>query len=250
MPGFTGGGSSVSSSNIVDDTIVNADISTSAAIAATKLLGDDTAYSAAWNGDTKPSSKNTVYDIIEARTAAYAKTLIPLCAINPYQNSTPTQVGVGTNTTMLVGQVILTAPIIANKISFPMVSNGGTTGTLDLTMYSEDGQTQIFSVTTASLNAATSAIVETALSAVTIPPGIYYIAINPNGTANIFPYFYTTTAIPWSDGGLGVGLPGSVTSKPVMQGTVTITAGTPPATITPASITEVDTRTLIFRLDN
>ena len=39
MPVFTGGGSSVSSANIVDDAIINADVNSAAAIAQSKLAG-------------------------------------------------------------------------------------------------------------------------------------------------------------------------------------------------------------------
>jgi hypothetical protein len=150
---------------------------------------------------------------------------------------------------MLIGQIFIPFRITANQISITTINNGGTSGTLDITMYSEDGQTQIFSVTTASINAASNVITSTALSAVVIERGIYYIAINPNGTANLSTYFYTTSATVFGTT-LSCGLPGNVTSKPVMHGTLTITAGTPPATITPSAITFTDNSTLICRLDN
>lgn len=60
-------GNAVTSAKINDGAIVNADINVSAAIAASKLLGDDTAYDPTdWNGDTKPPSKNAVRDKIES----------------------------------------------------------------------------------------------------------------------------------------------------------------------------------------
>lgn len=185
-----------------------------------------------------------------AASGATCVTVMPESAIHPHQNSAPSLVSTGTNTTMNVGQVIIPFKITANKISIDCISNGGTTGTLDLTMYSEDGQTQIFSVTTASIDAATNVTVTTALSSVVINPGIYYIAVNPNSTANLYTYYFTSTNTVYGAGGLAIGLPGNVTSEPIMTGTYTITAGTPPATITPGSITYADNTTLICRLDN
>lgn len=177
-----------------------------------------------------------------------ALTLIPITAEIGFSSSPAALTSVNVNTTMLVGQVIIPFQITANKISI-RINAVTTAGTYDLTLYSEDGQTQIFSVTTASL-AVSSVIATTALSAVVINPGIYYIAINSNGTASMNTFF-------WAVGGDGQppftlveGLPFDVASEPVMCGTLTITAGTPPATINTSSITQVLSTTLVFRLDN
>ena len=148
---------------------------------------------------------------------------------------------------MKVGQVIIPFEITVNKIS---IRSGGTVdvaGTYDLTLYSEDGQTKLFSVTTASVDTINT-IYTTAVSSVVVSAGIYYIAINPNSTTNAeISIWENGNVVPFT---ATTGLPTDITDEPKMQGTVTITAGTPPATITPASITEAVNQTLIFRLDN
>ncbi|OGZ64132.1 MAG: hypothetical protein A3A98_04095 [Candidatus Staskawiczbacteria bacterium RIFCSPLOWO2_01_FULL_40_39] len=150
------------------------------------------------------------------------------------------------NTTMLVGQIYIPFKIIANKISFRN-EGAATSGTADITMYSEDGQNQIFTVTTGTINA--ESIITTSLSSeTTINPGVYYIAINPNSTTDVQPWLWTAGSGPfiWTGSILS-----DVASEPVLAGTLTITAGTPPSTITPNSITESSgPATLIFRLDN
>lgn len=154
-----------------------------------------------------------------------------------------------TNTKMYIGQIVIPFKITANKISF-FINSYTAAGTIDLTMYSEDGQTQIFSVTTANITAG-SVVNTTALSSVVINPGIYYFGINSNGTLNLNVPFWSigsTGQPPFTTG--QPGLPYDITSEPVMCGTLTITAGTPPATITPTSITKAASSILIFRLDN
>mgnify|MGYP003552766408 CR=1 FL=1 len=150
------------------------------------------------------------------------------------------------NTTAKVGQIVITAPITINKISFK-TGAVAVAGTLSIALFSEDGQTQKFSVTTASISSANT-IITTAVSSVVLTPGIYYIYINPNSTADVNTYFYTTSnGQPFTTGS---GLADSVTSEPVTQGTYTITASTVPATLTIANISWAQTRTLCFRLDN
>lgn len=145
------------------------------------------------------------------------------------------------NTVMWIGQIVVPFKITANKVSFTVI-NKSVNGTVDITMYSEDGQTQVFAITTATITADGTII--TALSAVVINPGIYYIAMNTNSTAAMQVGTYTCAAVATYN------LNSGVTSEPVIAGTLTITAGTPPATITPTSITAVDTRTIAIRLDN
>jgi hypothetical protein len=58
--------STVASATITDSSIVNVDVSPSAAIAGTKIAGDDTAYDAtSWNGNTAVATKNAIRDKIE-----------------------------------------------------------------------------------------------------------------------------------------------------------------------------------------
>lgn len=61
-------GSAIESGEIIDGSITNAKVNDAAAIAASKLLGNDTAYDATWNGNTQPVSQNAVYDKFESLT--------------------------------------------------------------------------------------------------------------------------------------------------------------------------------------
>lgn len=160
---------------------------------------------------------------------------------------------IGTSTTVMrVGQVIIPFAITANKITIRNAGNINTAGTYDLTLYSEDGQTQIFSVTTATISSPNVSEV-IALSSVSIPAGIYYIAMNSNGGDCNFMF--------WADNNVDAGTDGvkilSVLSgEPTLEGTYTITAGEPPATLTLSSISYSTSgaggasSTLYFRLDN
>lgn len=172
-----------------------------------------------------------------------ALTLIPRSAIMDY-TAGPASVTIAVNTTANLGQVIVPFEITANKITFSCTAVT-TPGTVDLSLYSEDGQTRLFSVTTATISG--QGLVTTALPSVVIPPGVYYIAINPNGTASLSVRTFNNNIDPFSTTN---GLQYDVAGEPVMQGTFAIAAGTPPATFTPSSITELAQTTLIFRLDN
>lgn len=178
------------------------------------------------------------------------KTTLPLpngYPLNPSATSPSGTVVTNTNTTLFVGQVMVPYGITVNKITIRSGATVTTPGTVDITLYSEDGQTQLFSVTTASIDTINT-LYTTAVSSVSVPAGIYYIAINPNSTTDITTYYWNTETDP--PFGTTAGFGGNVTSEPILEGTVTITAGTPPATIDPTAITSVISRTLTFRLDN
>lgn len=172
-------------------------------------------------------------------------TLIPQPNTGTDGGANATTNTLNTNTKMYIGQVIIPFKITANKISFKVNSFTGA-GTVDLTMYSENGQTQIFSVTTANISGG-SVVCTTALPSVVINPGVYYIGVNSNDTLNINTLFWSVASSPFST---TEGLPFDVASEPIMSGTLTITANTPPATITPTAITEAHSSIIIFRLDN
>ena len=150
----------------------------------------------------------------------------------------------GTNTTMLIGQVVIPFSITANKVSF-RVGAVGVAGTAKIALYSEDGQTKTFEVTTASISG-TGALITSLSSPTLINAGVYYIAILPVGTTSINLDVYA------NPGTASANVVEGVTSEPVLNGTVTVTASTIPSTITPASITAGSTNsyTLLFRLDN
>lgn len=170
----------------------------------------------------------------------------------PVQSTTgsSTETAFGTNTIQSIYMFNLPAAITVNKISLRTATTVTTAGTWDIVIYSEDGQTQKISITTASVSTGDT-IITTAVSAVTLAAGNYYFAINPNGTAS-------TEWCVWILGGGTVfgttaGLNGDVTSEPILAGRITITASTPSTTFTPSSsIVENSLATVapIFRLDN
>jgi len=146
------------------------------------------------------------------------------------------------NTKMHIGQIVVPFNIVVNKISIYGYSVT-TAGTITITMYSEDGQTQLFSVTSSTFS---SQRLETiTVGAVSISAGVYYIAVNSNGTAALQTFSWGQTT-PFTAGYFN----NEVASEPIMEGTLTITADTPPLTITPTSITAEQKHTLICRIDN
>lgn len=221
---------------------------TPAAATFTTVSVNDDAYGAGWNGSANVPTKNAVYDKIETLSSSSALTFIPYPNL-PVATGASTQTTFSTNTTMSLYQFIIPCNIVVNKISMKSGGTVTTSGTWDITIYSEDGQTQEIAVTTASVSTGDT-IVSTAVSAVTLRAGVHYFAINPNGTANSQWYCYTQGAN--AALGLTAGLLGDVSSEPVIAGTLTITAGTPAVTFTPSAITEntLNNVGVVFRLDN
>ena len=191
---------------------------------------------ATYAGLTQPS-----FDaFLAASSVLSVKTLIPKPVTDP---GVPVVLSVVTNTTAQVGMVEVTKKITVNSISF-RTGTVTVAGTVKISLYSEDGQTQIFSVTTASLTADT--IITTAVAAVVLPIGNYYIVIQPVGPTNAQVYAWTDL-IPFAATLTLL----SITSEYRTSGTITVTADTPPTTFNPASdITVAIAKTLVFRLDN
>ena len=208
----------------------------------------DEAYGSGWNGDLSVPTKNAVYDKIETLSTPTALTLIPYPNL-PVATGAATQTTFSTNTTQSLYQFILPFSITVNKISMKTGGTVTSAGTWDITIYSENGQTQEIAVTTASVSTGDT-IITTAVSSVTLSAGVHWFAINPNGTANAQWFCYTqgvNAAL-----GLTAGLLGDVSSEPVIAGTLAISADTPSATFTPTALTEntLNNVGVVFRLDN
>lgn len=150
--------------------------------------------------------------------------------------------GIAGATTMYVGRIEVPQAITVNSISI-LVNGVTTTGTVKVGIYSETGASLLISATTASISAA-SVVTTTLGSPVILPAGIYYSAIVPVSTADLVPYFWKTKNY-GSSGGFF-----SISGKPIYEGIVTVTSGTLPSTITPASITYANNATIMVRLDN
>lgn len=143
----------------------------------------------------------------------------------------------GGNTILHLGRVIIPNTILqCTKVTFGIQSHT-TNGTVKIALFSEDGQTQIFSFTTATITAAGN--VSTTITATDIPAGVYYIGFLDVGTTNTTPIAIQGTNV----------IIENVASEPVYTGYLTVTASTMPATITPTSITFELNNTLYFQLD-
>ena len=161
-------------------------------------------------------------------------TMGPLPAGNPVQT---TLTLAADNTTLHVGLIYIPANITVNKLSIRTVASG-VDGTLKIALFSLDGATRHINIETATITGA-GVITETATSGEALTPGYYYIGVLANGTANIEVQI-------WGNGDYL----NNPTSEPIWEGTLTVTASTMPATITPGSITAAGRHTLMFRLDN
>lgn len=180
------------------------------------------------SGDINDLGTNTVL-IPNTTVILVPRPLAPVASIGT--------ASVDTNTTMRVYLVDIPVAITVNKISLN-VTAVNTAGTVDLSVYTADGQQRPISVTSASISA--TGISTTAVSAVTLKAGTYFLAINTNSTTDI-------VCSNWGIGAIGIR---EVTSEPTLVGTVTISAGAPPTTFNPAADITVGQTGIIFRLDN
>lgn len=266
----------VTSSHIRNFTIVNVDVSSSSAIGYTKLnlaqgiVDNDVATSS--RIDAQKISTSTSYLFVQnsAQTWAGVKTFssIPAttggnCAAgNDLCNKTyvdtkgsfatsthmiPSYTGIysGTstlnysiNTNMVAAAYYIPTRITATKIAYKILVVS-TAGTLQLGIYSHDGQNKIVDVTTQ--NIATTGATSTTFTSTTFDPGIYYFALIPKGTSAITLETYN---------GLHDELE-SLDNEPEVAVVQTgQTAGTLPATFDPSVENELSIDTPIWRLDN
>ncbi|MCR4341806.1 MAG: hypothetical protein NUW01_18175 [Gemmatimonadaceae bacterium] len=126
------------------------------------------------------------------------------------------------NTTATVGAVILPALMAPTSLTFN-VTAVGTAGTLDVALFSHDGQTRHISFTTASISG--SGLVRTTFTAVRLPAGIYYLVMNPNSTADV-------TVSTWTSASPVI-IAAAASGENELSGTITITASTMPSTFDP-----------------
>lgn len=145
---------------------------------------------------------------------------------------------VNSNTTAFAGKVYIPSKITVTRISY--YADHNVNGTYKIALFTEDGQTQIFSYTTPTIS--TDGLHTDTISSTIIYPGFYYIVMLPVGTAS------ASFRISVRDNTVGGALD-SIASAPVTSGTITVTASTMPSTITPSAITSANNAGLIFRLD-
>lgn len=227
------GDTSVTTTKINDDAVTFAKFQN---ITGSRLLGRHDTTS----GDMEEISLgsglsfDTSNDAITA-SGVTVNTLIPALAAAE-ANSTVGTIGIGSNTLYYTGLVVVPFSITVNKISIDVtaVSVGGT---LDLSVFSETGQTRHILVTTASISG--TGIVSTAVSAVSLSPGLYYIGVNTNAVGT------DVTLRGWGAAAIDLR---NVTSEPIYLGTIAITGSTTPTTFDPTALT-VTASAPIFRFD-
>lgn len=144
------------------------------------------------------------------------------------------------NTTAKVGLITVPVDITINQLNF--YANVGTVGELNIAIYSNDGQTKLLDTTTGELTASGKQS-KTLASPITLPAGNYYILVMQDpADCRLGPMFFNTYSNNYNLT--------TVAGKPVMEGTLNVTAGTTPATIDPTAITEGEKCTMTIRLDN
>ena len=201
----------------------------------------DEAYGVGWNGSVEVPTKNAIYDKIETLTSPTALTLMPLPnhPISDATNGTTLSRQMNVNTTAWLWQIVVPFGITVNKITF-RTGNNAVAGTVKIALYSEDGQTKKFEVTSWTTSA--NVFMTTAVSAVALTAWVYYVVIIPQSTCDVNILCWRQPATPsWLD---------SVASEPVIGGTITVTADTMPTTFTPSSITAAANDIAVIRLDN
>lgn len=150
-------------------------------------------------------------------------------------------VAVTTTTTAYFGSFVLPFKITVNKLSFSVTGYTSGTSTFDIAVYSETGQTKHIDITTAAISS--TGVKTTAVSAVALNPGVYYVGIVANSAISL-------ELLTW-DLGDGALMENNPSSEPILSGTKVVTAGTLPSTFDPTSdITANGSAAPIIRLDN
>lgn len=157
-------------------------------------------------------------------TGATVTTFLPF-PVGSSAASTTATLSVNVNTTQIIGLVSIPYQIVVNNIVLE-ATTVNVAGTLDIALYSEDGQTRLINITTATISGTGN--VSTATGGVTLSPGLYYMTINSNSTADIVIRGWSIADIV---------LMHTVSGQPMYAGTQTITAGTPATTLTPTALT-------------
>jgi len=154
--------------------------------------------------------------------------------------ATITTQNLATNTEAHIHLFNIPTRMVVNKATFNITSHS-TAGTVQVALYSEDGQTQLASETS-STSAGTGPL-STTLSSLVLEPGNYWLLTVPISTTN----FFVATQNPSSN----TDDLRNISGEPVVAGTLTVTAGTPPATITPTAVSvATHDEAIVYRFDN
>lgn len=141
---------------------------------------------------------------------------------------------INSSITGVVGQVYIPFPISASTLSIISGDAITTAGTVDVTLYKEDGTSSVLTVTTPAVSAIKTVYTASTGPKVNIPAGNYYAMINPNADTNV-------EIIVWkavTNNPSVIGLEG-LAGQPILKGVYSIVGGTPPASIVTTAITAV-----------
>ncbi len=138
---------------------------------------------------------------------------------------------VATNTVMGLALVSVPHKIAVSEISIA-VGTVTTPGTLGLAVFSNDGQTRHINITTASISASNSQETTSLGGDVTLDPGLYYLAINPDGSASMTVYL-------WGDAFSGISGSGFTSTAGLneLSGSIAVSAGAMATTFDPSAMT-------------
>ena len=210
----------------------------------TSVLDTSTDLDGASASDAKVPSQlavKTYADNLIGNSSALA--LIPSPAMVMVDDAENPIVLAADNTVGHVGKVFIPSSITVNKLTFVSGNVHTINGTVKFGLFSEDGATQYFSVTSPTITAADTQYAVT-ISSVLLRAGYYYFMALANGTTN-------TRLVAWkTDPYTVAAILRAPTSEPVFEGTITVTASTIPSTLSLGSITATYANTMIFRLDN
>jgi len=211
------GGGSLDAAAIGSGTVATARLGSGSATSSTYLRGDQT-----WQPIT---------------AGATATSLLPIPGMG---SVSLTSSSIATATTMQVGLIFVPATITVNKLTFK-IESFSSSGTMKIGLYSYDGSTQVISATSGTISG-TGFQTITLGSPVVVSVGYYFVTcVAVSGSFN--PDFWLI------DTGL-TQFTNVPSGKVILEGTLTVTSGTLPSTITPTSITYTQNRTLVIRLDN
>lgn len=212
---------------------------------------------------TQNTASGTVYDVKNGLTYAWPTSVasstvltsnangtlywMPPSSITTFMPSLVTATStfgitqVNANTTALCGLWNLPAQLSIGRITLFSEDTAGTAGTLDIGIYSENGNTKFIDVTTGSVSANDTFYTTAVSPAVTLTAGNYYMCIVPNGTADVQITMHRGNNGFWNT---------NPSSEPVYGGVLTVTAGTLPATFDPTALTGATAQMLFARFDN
>lgn len=186
---------------------------------------------------------------VASGSAGTAGTVVPfpVTFLDPSQ-SAPISTGLPnpSPSSMVVGMVSVPYQITANSLSLQH-GDMATAGQFLISMYLGDGSRSILTASTATITQTSASIVSIPLSSILVTPGNYYVGVSPISSTVGALYGWATAV-----GDSTIKFLASVQGKPVTQGTVSIVAGSHPASINGLLTNTLTNQrtTLLIRLDN